>query len=264
MVEIELFKNQQLIPLKEDENGDVLISARDLHEFLEIGAHFKDWFPRMCEYGFNENQDYTPLIFEHPLNKQPTKDFIMKLDMAKEVAMLQRNEKGKQARQYFISVEKAWNSPEMIMKRALEIANRKIALLKISNDDYSRKLEEIKPKVLFAEAVEASEDTILIRDFAKILSQSGVDIGEKRLFKWLRDNGYLIKSPGNDYNSPTQRAMDLKLFRIKETVITHADGHTHISKTAKLTGKGQSYFANKFLMMLRPAEAIWYMKEGQK
>ena len=103
-----------------------------------------------------------------------------------------------------------------------------------------------KPKVLFADAVSASDSTILIGDLAKILKQNGHPIGQKRLFCWMREQGYLIKRQGADYNSPTQRAMEMGLFKIKETAISHSDGHVSVSKTTKVTGKGQQYFINKF------------------
>lgn len=103
------------------------------------------------------------------------------------------------------------------------------------------------PKVLFADAVSASKSTVLVGELAKILKQNGVDMGEKRLFQWMRDNGYLIKRAGTDYNMPTQVSMELGLFRVKETVVSHSDGHTSVSKTPKVTGKGQTYFLNKFL-----------------
>nr|DAL66131.1 MAG TPA_asm: KilAC domain protein [Caudoviricetes sp.] len=109
------------------------------------------------------------------------------------------------------------------------------------------KIESDKPKVLFADAVETSKTTILIGDLAKIIKQNGVDMGQKRLFAWLRENGYLIKRKGADYNMPTQKSMDMKLFEIKETAITHSDGHISVSKTPKVTGKGQQYFINLFL-----------------
>lgn len=108
------------------------------------------------------------------------------------------------------------------------------------------KIEQDKPKVLFADSVSASHTTILIGELAKILKQNGVDIGQNRLFEWLRRNGYLISRKGTDYNMPTQRAMDLGLFSIKETTVTHSDGHISINKTVKVTGKGQIYFINKF------------------
>ncbi len=109
-----------------------------------------------------------------------------------------------------------------------------------------RQLEEAKPKMIFADAVSASDTTILIGDLAKLIKQNGHQIGQKRLFEWLRNNGYLIKRKGADYNSPTQKSMELGLFKIKETAITHSDGHVTVSKTVKVTGKGQQYFINKF------------------
>lgn len=109
------------------------------------------------------------------------------------------------------------------------------------------KVEEQKPKVLFAESVEAAKTSILIGELAKLLKQNGINIGQNRLLEWLRNNGYLIKRQGSDYNMPTQRAMEMGLFEIKETTITHSDGHIHVSKTPKVTGKGQVYFVNLFL-----------------
>lgn len=110
-----------------------------------------------------------------------------------------------------------------------------------------RQLQEQKPKVLFAEAVETSKTSILTGELAKILKQNGVDIGQNRLFDWLRDNGYLISRKGTDYNMPTQKSMELGLFEIKETVINHSDGYISVNKTPKVKGKGQTYFINKFL-----------------
>lgn len=103
------------------------------------------------------------------------------------------------------------------------------------------------PKAVFADAVTTSDSCILIGDLAKLLRQNGVEIGQKRLFEWLRNHGFLIKRRGADWNSPTQRAMEMELFEIKETAITHSDGHVTISKTTKVTGKGQIYFVNRFL-----------------
>ncbi|MCM8710498.1 phage antirepressor KilAC domain-containing protein [Clostridium sp. SYSU_GA19001] len=248
---LQIFKEQQLIPVNENEAGEVILSGRDLHEFLEVKTKYMDWFNRMIEYGFAENIDYIMVTQKRETNnpKNPfteITDHIIKLDMAKELAMIQRNEKGKQARQYFIAVEKAWNSPEMIMKRALEIANRRVENLKLENELQKQQLEEQKPKVIFADAVSASHTSILVGELAKLLNQNGINIGQNRLFDWLRDNGYLIKRKGTDYNMPTQYSMDLGLFEVKETSITHSDGHISISKTPKVTGKGQIYFINKF------------------
>lgn len=110
-----------------------------------------------------------------------------------------------------------------------------------------KRIEEMRPKEIFADAVSVSKTDILIGDLAKLIKQNGHDIGQKRLFSWLREKGYLIKRKGLDWNMPTQKAMEMKLFRVKETVVTHADGHTTVNKTPKVTGRGQVYFVNKFL-----------------
>ena len=110
-----------------------------------------------------------------------------------------------------------------------------------------KQLEEQHPKVLFADSVSVSKTEILVGELAKLIKQNGVDIGQKRLFDWMRENGYLIKRKGTDWNMPTQKAMDMGLFRIKETSVSHSDGHVTVSKTPKVTGKGQIYFVNKLL-----------------
>ena len=107
--------------------------------------------------------------------------------------------------------------------------------------------EANKPKVLFADAVSTAKTSILVGELAKLLKQNGVDIGQNRLFGWLRENGFLIRRNGTDFNMPTQKSMDLGLFEIKETVVSHADGHTSVNKTPKVTGKGQQYFVQRFL-----------------
>ncbi len=221
------------------ENDRPTVLARELHDFLEVKTAFKDWFPRMCEYGFSEGIDFSSFLSESS-GGRPAQDAQLTIEMAKEICMLQRNERGKQARQYFIQLEKDWNSPEKVMARALQIADKRIRALEV-------KVEEQKPKVLFAESVEAAKTSILIGELAKLLKQNGINIGQNRLFEWLRNNGYLIKRQGSDYNMPTQRAMEMGLFEIKETTITHSDGHIHVSKTPKVTGKGQVYFVNLFL-----------------
>ncbi|WP_307770560.1 phage antirepressor KilAC domain-containing protein [uncultured Phascolarctobacterium sp.] len=133
-----------------------------------------------------------------------------------------------------------------IMAKAVLVAQSTIQ----QRDQRIKELESdvaaAKPKVLFADAVSASDSTILIGDLAKLIKQNGHPIGQKRLFNWMREQGYLIKRQGADYNSPTQRAMEMGLFKIKETAISHSDGHVSVSKTTKVTGKGQQYFINKF------------------
>lgn len=220
-------------------NDNPAVSARDLHEFLEVKTAYKDWFPRMCEYGFTAGQDFCSFLSEST-GGRPAQDAILSIDMAKEICMLQRNEKGKIARQYFIQLEKDWNSPEKVMARALRIADKRIKMLE-------EKAEADRPKVLFADSVTASHNSILVGEMAKLLKQNGVETGQNRFFGTLRDMGYLIKRKGNDYNMPTQKSMELGLFEIKETVINHSDGHTSVTKTPKVTGKGQQYFVNLFL-----------------
>ena len=131
-------------------------------------------------------------------------------------------------------------SPEEQMAQGLLAAQKLLA-------EKDKRIEEMRPKEIFADAVSVSKTDILIGDLAKLIKQNGHDIGQKRLFSWLREKGYLIKRKGLDWNMPTQKAMEMKLFRVKETVVTHADGHTTVSKTPKVTGKGQVYFVNKFL-----------------
>ena len=220
------------------DNEQPTVSARELHEFLEVGADFRHWFPRMCEYGFEQGRDFNPVKFDrvqYEGNREVRRtvdDAAITIDMAKELCMLQRNDKGKQARQYFLQLERDWNSPEKVMARAFQIANKRIHTL-------SEKIEQDAPKVLFADSVATAKTSILIFDLAKIIKQNGVDMGGKRLFAWMRENGYLVRRQGTDYNMPTQRSMELGLFEVKETSVTHADGHISVNKTPKVTGKGQ-------------------------
>lgn len=245
-----LCRKEEIIKVELNEQLEPIVSARELHKALEVKKQFTDWWKQQQGYGFEENEDfaYTPLSVNvgNGANRQ-VDDYAMKLDMAKELAMVSKTEKGKEVRKYFIQVEKDFNSPEKIMARALKIAEHQISVLKITNEQQQKQIEADKPKVIFADAVSVSSTTILIGDLAKLLKQNGIETGQKRLFEWLRKNGYLIKRKGADYNSPTQHAMELGLFEVKETVVTHADGHTTISKTTKVTGKGQQYFINKFL-----------------
>lgn len=239
--------NNELININY-EDGRPTVSGRELHAALEIGAKYADWFPRMSEYGFTEGKDYFSILRNRSdgLPGKPLTDHDLTIPMAKELCMLQRNEKGKQFRQYFIKVEEAWNSPEMVMKRAMDIANARIEELKSRTLTLESRIEEDKPKVLFANAVEAAQTSILIGDLAKILKQNGVNTGQKRLFERLRNEGFLIKG-GNSKNMPTQKAMEMGLFEVKETTINNPDGSIRITKTTKVTGKGQTYFVNKFL-----------------
>lgn len=144
------------------------------------------------------------------------------------------------------TIEKVLSDPDTIIRLATSLKEEREKRAALETQ-----AEVDKPKVLFADAVSVSNNSILVGELAKLLKQNGVNIGQNRLFKWLRANGYLIRRKGTDYNMPTQRAMELGLFEIKETAITHADGHTSVNKTPKVTGRGQMYFVEKFLGQVR-------------
>lgn len=148
---------------------------------------------------------------------------------------------------------KAEDTPEEIMARALLVAQdtlrrreERIAMLQQENATQQEKIEQDAPKVLFAEAVSTSKTSILIGELAKVIKQNGVDMGQNRLFKWLRSNGYLCRH-GEHYNAPTQKAMEMGLFEIKGHSVLRPDGSVMVTRTTKVTGKGQVYFVNKFL-----------------
>lgn len=228
------------------------VSARDLHEGLEISTRFNDWFPRMTEYGFSEGKDfYSKMSKTSQTGGRPSVDYEITVDMAKQICMIQRSEKGRQYRQYFLDLEKAWNTPEQIMARALKMANHTIDSLKNQNAGLLEDVKRMKPKEIFADAVACSQTSILIGDLAKILKQNGIDIGQKRLFEKLRSEGFLIKG-GSSKNMPTQRSMEMGLFEVKEGTYVDSSGRNVTTKTTKVTGKGQQYFINRYLM---PSEA---------
>lgn len=234
----------EIIKVKTKEDMQV-VSARDLHEILGVKTRFSQWAKQNFKH-FRENIDFSSVVTTTQQNQyggtKELQDYALTIEMAKHIAMMSGTDKGYEIRDYFIKVEQAWNSPEMVMKRALEIANKKVEQLKIEN-------QEMKPKALFADSVAASHTTILIGELAKILRGNGINIGANRLFQWMRNQGYLISRKGTDYNMPTQRSMNLGLFKIKESTITHSNGSVSISKTTKVTGKGQQYFINKFMKM---------------
>lgn len=232
------------------ETDQPCVSARDLHQQLNIRTQYTKWFERMKEYGFTENEDFKAISHKRLTaqgNETTYIDHEISIDMAKQICMIQRSPEGKQIRQYFLDLEKAWNTPEQIFARALKMADKTIDKLKSDNAILIEDNERMKPKEIFADAVSTSDTSILIGELAKILRQNGVQTGQNKLFEWMRCNGYLIKRKGSDWNMPTQRAMDMDLFEIKETVINQPNGSTKISKTTKVTGKGQQYFINKLL-----------------
>lgn len=238
--------DNQLIKV-EVKNNQQLVSARDLHKGLGLTGRFSRWFKTNSEF-FEENTDFYKCTSSTVVNNGAVRildDYLLTISMAKQLAMMARTERSKLYREYFLDLERKWNSPEEVVKRGYAILQDENTQLRIEN-------KAMKPKALFADAVSVSKKTILIGDLAKILKQNGVNIGSVRLFRWLRKHGYLIKRDASDYNMPTQKSMERGLFEIKETVITHRDGHTTISKTPKVTGKGQIYFVNKFLKSSNP------------
>ena len=236
--EITDLKTSVPFKINTDNSDRITVSARDLHDYLGVETDFAHWFQRMTEYGFTEGVDFATFLSEST-GGRPATDAQLTIEMAKEICMLQRSEKGKIARTYFIQLEKDWNTPEKVMARALDIAHKEISSL-------GTKIEEMKPKALFADAVSTSHTSILIGDLAKILKGNGIEIGQKRLFEYLREDGYLIKS-GSSKNMPTQKSMELGLMQVKEGSYINGEGQNITTKTTKITGTGQIYFVNKFL-----------------
>lgn len=241
---------ENLIPVNYDSEQPT-VSARELHAGLEIGTRFTDWFTRIMRYGFEPNRDYKLVTQKRETNnpKNPLTeytDYQISVDMAKQICMIQRSEKGRLYRQYFLDLEKAWNTPEQVFARALRMADKTIESLKADNAVLLESVERMRPKEVFADAVSASQTSILIGELAKLLRQNGIEIGQRRLFSWMRENGFLLKR-GSGRNMPTQKGMELGLFEIKEGSYINGVGENIITKTTKVTGKGQQYFINKFL-----------------
>lgn len=237
----------QLIKVEVKNNQQVL-SARDLYNGLEIAQRFSRWVDNNFDI-FEEGIDFYKCTSSTVVNNGAVReidDYIITIDMAKQLAMMVRNDNGKRYRKYFLKLEEKWNDPQEVVKRGYEILQSENNQLRIEND-------QLKPKALFADTIAASDDTILVRDLAKFLRQNGINIGQNRLFNWLRDKGYLIKK-SNGY-TPTQKAMDLELFEVSEWTISNNNGKPKIKLTTRVTGKGQNYFVNKFLKAKEKVEA---------
>ena len=237
------------------------VSARELHKSLEISKRFSAWFETNSQ-GFIENEDYTSVLTGTEVQNnggvqiRELQDYSLSVDMAKHICLMSRTEKGKECRQYLIDLEKAWNTPEQAFARALKMADQTIAKLKDTNKSLAEKIEADRPKTIFADAVSASHTSILIGDLAKLICQNGYQIGQKRLFQWMRDNGYLMVS-GSSRNMPKQKYVEQGLFEIKESNVQNPDGSVRITRTTKVSGKGQLYFVNKFLGQENRANEQW-------
>lgn len=227
--------------------GKVEIRGRQLHMKLNIGTEYAKWMTRMVEYGFIEGVDYKVVIVKNDENRslggRPSTDHILTLNMAKEIAMLQRTPEGQEIRRYLIKVEEDWNSPEKVMARAVLMANNKVKELTTLTEIQQATIEAQKPKVLFADTVSGSQTSILVGQLAKLVKQRGVNIGRNRLFQWLRRNGYIEKHK----NEPTQKSMNLKVMEVKERTVNNPDGSIRITRTPMITGNGQIYFVDKLV-----------------
>ena len=231
----------ELIKISDDEKRGKVVSARELHSFLESKERFSKWIERMFEYGFEEYKDYTLYKNVHPQNLQEIIDYALTLDCAKEISMIQRSEKGKQARQYFIACEKKLLKP----RTHLEVLQSEMALLiekeRVSAllEKANNKIEEDKHKVVFADSVIGSSNSILVRQFAKALCDEGFEIGQNRLFEWFRENKFLNKD-----NEPYQKYVSSGLFEIITRTIGSGT-ETFTTRTTKITGRGAVFFTHK-------------------
>jgi anti-repressor protein len=189
------------------------VLARDLHEFLEVKTAYKDWFPRMCEYGFAEGEDYCSFLSDRSdgLPGKPRQDAQLTIDTAKEICMLQRNEKGKQARQYFLQLEKEWNSPEAVMARALKMAQEKLERVKAINSNLTVQNAIMQPKAEYFDGLCERESLTGIRDTAKLLG-----IKQNDFVKWLIARKYVYRDKRGRL-MPYAEHVDSGLFEIKET-----------------------------------------------
>lgn len=223
-----------------------MVSARELHKMLEVKTAYKDWFPRMCEYGFTDGIEFNSLKIEQVQmegDREVTRmisNALLTIDMAKEICMLQRTEKAKQIRRYFIQIEKDWNSPEKVMARALQIANRKIEQLKSENVKLLEVQEYNRPLVEFAEHVSESVNSIDVGTFSKILYDENIHIGRNRLFDWFKKNKYLMKD-----TKPYQQYVDAGYFEVIEQTFKTPYGEKRVWTKTLITGKGQIYFTEK-------------------
>lgn len=236
----------ELIKVQTNQEGEQRVSARELHKELGVKTRFSLWVEQNFKM-FVEGVDFTSVVTTTVVNNGATRqleDFNLTTDMAKNVAMMSKTAKSQEIRDYFIAVEKEhkalMSDPRIQMAMGLKSAQLML-------DHKDQIIAEMTPKALFADAVSASQSSILIGELAKLLKQNGVDMGQNRLFGYLRENGYLVKRQGSDRNMPTQKSMELGLFEIKEHNHINSNGVNVTTKTPKVTGKGQQYFINKFL-----------------
>lgn len=220
------------------ENDRITVSARELHEFLQVKTAFKDWFPRMCEYGFEEGVEFCSFLSEtSEQGGRPAKDAQLTIEMAKEICMLQRNERGKSARQYFIQLEKDWNSPEKVMARALKIADEKIILLNQKNLLLEQQVAEYEPKIQYLDEILASKGTVTITQIA-----ADYDLTAYKLNRILYEEGVQRKVGGQWLLYKEHMG---KGYTKSETVtFTGRDGKEQVTMNTKWTQKGRLFIHN--------------------
>lgn len=233
---------QELIKI-EYTNDNPTVLGRDLHEALEVKTEYKNWFPRMCEYGFFEGKDFRSFLTEST-GGRPALNHQITLSMAKELCMLQRSEKGKEFRQYFIAVEEAWNKPEAVMARALQMANRTVEQLKKGVAELTEQNAALLPKAEYYDAVKDTSTVIQVKELSAYLCSNGVKIGRNKLFEKLRNDGFLCKS-GETRNLPTQEALDARLMEVKQSVFVR-NGEVTTGSTTYITQKGLEYFLRRY------------------
>ena len=228
----------ELLKVEVNENQEQVISGRELHMFLDIGTEYAKWFERMCEYGFREGEDFNSVKIDEVRQegnrtvKRQLVNHIMKLDMAKELCMLARNEKGKQARHYFLEIERDWNSPEKVMARALNIANNTINNLKLENSMQKQMIAEFKPVKEYVDTILSSTDTVTVTQIA-----ADYGLSARALNKILWEE-HLIHNVNGQWIL-YKRWMN-KGFTKSETInVPRADGSSKVVMNTKWTQKGR-------------------------
>lgn len=238
---------EEIIKINQNEQGEAQVSARELYQALEIkkSYRFSQWFETNAKH-LIENEDFTSVDTTTVVNNGAIKtiqDYLLTVDAAKQISLMSGTEKGKQVRMYFIEVEKRYkqlaSDPSYQMALGLKASQQLL-------EHKDKIIAEMKPKALFADAVDTSENSILVGQLAKMLRQNGVNIGQNRLFSWLREHEYLGVR-GEQRNLPTQKSVDLEVMETKTRTVNNPDGSVRTTNTPKITGKGQIYFVNKFL-----------------
>ncbi|MEV2516199.1 antA/AntB antirepressor family protein, partial [Paenibacillus larvae] len=208
----------EIIPTHSNENGNLLVSGRDLHEFLEIGTQYTKWFGRMVEYGFVENVDYVLVSQKRPTNnpKNPVTEIVdhhIKIEMAKEISMIQRNDRGKKARQYFLDLERKWNSPEMVIKRAHDYLVQKVAALETDKLMLEQRVAEYEPKITYLDRILQSKGTVTITQIAKDYEMSGQALNQilhEERVQYKQNGQWLLYRKHHDKGYTKSETIDIR------------------------------------------------------